>query len=244
MNDAIYTFGNISIYGFGLLATCAFLWGSFVFFKKAIESHLEEFHVLDGVVMSAFWAFIMGRLIFVVLNLSTFWNHLPRIFLFSNFPGIERWGVVLGIYLGVWLTVRKVKARPIDWFDFVSLGVMSGTAIFYAGLSLLTYSWQYGLLGVAYLLIFIIGWDAESKYRTYGWYKSNKTSAKSGLITGFSIAAGGLFYLIERLMFGHLSLAECLWSVLLFVGGLVLVYIRSGRTATEVIKIILKHGRK
>ncbi|KKT40136.1 hypothetical protein A3K29_04520 [Candidatus Collierbacteria bacterium RIFOXYB2_FULL_46_14] len=244
MNDAIYRIGDIAIYGFGLLATLSFLWGSFVFYKKAVESHLEEFHILDGVVMSAFWAFIVGRLTFVILNLPTFWGHFSRVFLFSNYPGIDRWGVMAGVYLGVFLTVRRYKAKAMDWFDFVSLGILSGVAIFHAGLSLLTYSWQYGVLGVIYLVIFGVGWDAELKYRTYSWYKSNKTSAKSGLITGFSLSAGGVLYLVERLMFRGFDLTVCLWSTFLFVGGMVLVYIRSGRTASEDIKIILKHGRK
>ncbi|KKT29512.1 MAG: hypothetical protein UW41_C0028G0010 [Candidatus Collierbacteria bacterium GW2011_GWC2_44_18] len=244
MNDAVYTFGNISIYSFGLLATVSFLWGSFVFYKKSVESHLEEFYVLDAVVMSAFWAFIVGRLVFAVLNFSTFWNHLPRIFLFSNFPGIERWGVMIGIYLGIFLVVRRVKGKTLDWFDSVSLGIMSGTAVFYAGLSYLVHLWQYGLLGIMYLLIFIIGWDAESKYRTYGWYKSNKTSARSGLITGLSISGGGLLHLGERLMLGEFNVLVGLWATALFVGGIILVYIRSGRTVAEDIKIILKHGRK
>ncbi|PIP86016.1 hypothetical protein COW83_01125 [Candidatus Collierbacteria bacterium CG22_combo_CG10-13_8_21_14_all_43_12] len=244
MNDAIYRIGDIIVYRFGLLAILSFLWGSFVFYKKAVESHLEEFYVLDGVVLSAFWAFIVGRLVYVILNINTFGNHLPRIFLFSNFPGIERWGVIIGIYLGFFWVARRFKGKIYDWFDFVSLGIMSGTAVFYTGLLYFVRSWQYGLLGVIYLLIFIVGWDAESKYRTYSWYKSNKTSARSGLITGFSISIGGLLYLGERWMLGQFNLPNGVWGTVLFVGGIVLVYIRSGRTVAEDIKIVLKHGRK
>jgi len=245
MSDAIYRFGDLSIYGFGLLATLSFFWGSFVFFKKAIESHLEEFHVLDGVVMAAFWSFIVGRLTFVILNFSTFWNHFSRVFLLADFPGIDRWGVIVGVYLGIFWTVRKVKAKTLDWFDIVSLGVLSGTAIFFAGLAWLAYSWQYGVMGFIYLIAFVVAWRAEDSYRTYSWYKSNKTSSRSGLITGFSISSWGLFYLFEKLMINRqISLVTGLWCAFLFVAGIVLVYIRSGRTATEDIKIILKHGRK
>ncbi|HCQ31124.1 TPA: hypothetical protein DIU27_01915 [Candidatus Collierbacteria bacterium] len=245
MNDAIYRIGNISIYGFGLLATISFLWGSFVFFKKAIDSHFEEFHVLDGIVMSAFWAFIVGRLSFVMLNITTFWDHLPRIFLFSNFPGIDKWGVILGAYLGIFWTARRVRAKFMDWFDLASLGILAGTAVFFAGLACLAYSWQYGLFACAYLLVFILAWNAEDKYRTFGWYKSNKTSSRSGLITGLTISTWGLLSLVETLLvFRQFSIGSNLWSVFLFVGGIVLVYIRSGRTATEDIKIIFKHGRK
>ncbi len=244
MNDAIYRIGTISIYGFGLLATLSFLWGSFVFYKKAIGSHVEEFHILDGVVMSAFWAFIIGRLSFVVLNIGTFWNHFSRIFLFSNFPGIDKWGVIIGVFLGAYWTIRRVKAKWLDWFDLISLGISAGISIFFAGLSILTFSWQYTVLALIYLFIFVFGWGAEEKYRTYAWYKSNKTSAKSGLITGLSCSAWGIVSILEKFIFGKMNLLEILWGSLLFVAGIVLVYIRSGRTVNEDIKIIFKHGRK
>ena len=245
MNDAIYRVGGISIYGFGLLATFSFLWGSFVFYKKALESHFEEFHILDGIVMSAFWAFITGRLVFVILNFATFWNHFSRIFLFSNFPGIDRWGVIVGIYFGIFLTTRKIRARVMDWFDIVSLGIQSGLAIFFAGFAWLTYSWQIVLLGIIYLLFFIFFWIMEDKYRTFSWYKGNRTSSRSGLIIGFSISSWGLLFLIDTLLiFRRFSVASISWSAILFVGGIVLVYIRSGRTVADDIKTIFKHGRK
>ncbi len=244
MNDVVYRFGSISIYGFGLLVAFAFLWGSFVFYKKAVESHLEEFHILDGVVMSAFWAFIVGRFFFVILNLDTFWNHFSRIFLFSNFPGIDRWGVMVGIYLGAYWTIRRVRAKVLDWFDLISLGISSGISIFYAGVSVFNFSWQYFLISIIYLLVFLALWGAEDKYRTFNWYKSNKTSARSGLIAGFSLSFWGIVSILEKWLIAGINTGEIIWGGILFVGGIVLVYIRSGRTVTEDIKIILKHGRK
>ncbi len=244
MNDTIFKLGNFSLYGFGLLSTLAFLWGSFVFYKKAVESHFEEMHILDGVVVGAFWAFIMGRLSYVVLNYQTFWNHLPRIFLFSNFPGIDRWGVLLGIFLGVLWTVRRVKGKVMDWFDLVSLGVTAGMSIFFAGLSLVSLSWQFAIVSFLLLFFFLWFWSVEEKYRTFGWYKANKTSAKSGFILGFSLSIWGTAYLVEQILNNGVGLWEAIWSAGLFVGGLVLVYIRSGRTVAEDIKTILKHGRK
>ncbi|EKD52591.1 MAG: hypothetical protein ACD_61C00297G0001, partial [uncultured bacterium] len=207
-------------------------------------SHFDEHHVLDGVVMSAFWAFIVGRLLYVILNMSIFWNHFSRIFLFSNFPGIDKWGVLLGIYIGIFWTVRRVKAKMIDWMDLVSLGSLAGAAIFYGGLAWLTISWLYIVVGIVGLIIFIFLWDAEDKYRTYSWYKGNKTSAKSGLITGLTLSCWGLMSLIEGLLLRRVTAGLLIWAGLLFVGGMVLVYIRSGRTASEDIKTILKHGRK
>lgn len=244
MNEAVIRINDISIYGFGLLTVFSFLWGSFVFYKKAVEAHFEDFHILDGIVMSAFWAFIVGRLAYVALNMSTFWNHFPRILLLTNYPGLDRWGAIMGISLGVFFLVRRIKGRFLDWFDLTSLGILSGGAVFLSGLFLLTISWVYLVLALVQLLLFLFFWNVEDKYRTYGWYRGKRTSSRSGLISGFSISFLGLVFIVERLIFKQISLGSVLWGGLLLVGGLVLVYIRSGRTVAEDIKNIFKHGRK
>ena len=169
MDDTVLKLGGVSLYGFGILATVTFLWGSFVFYKKAIDSHLEEQPIMDGIVLAGFWAFILGRLTFVGLNLGIFWNHFSRIFLFNNFPGIDRWGCLVGVFIGVYLVLRKFKLKIMDWFDLVSLASLSGSAIFLTGLTLLTSNWKYAFLGSCYLAVFIFAWMAEDRYRTYGW---------------------------------------------------------------------------
>ncbi len=244
MNDAIFRVNDIPIYGYGTLAVFAFLWGSFVFFKKTSESHFEDRSILDSVVLSAFWGFILGRLIFALFNLNMFWNHLPRLFLLTNYPGLDRFGVIAGIALGLWLCLRKIKGRFVDWFDLMALGITAGAAVFFAGLSLLVSMWQFVVLAVLCLIAFIYFWNVESKYRTFDWYRNNKTSARSGLISGFSVSLWGLLYLLEKVLTGSYAWPVGVWSGVLFVGGLILVYIRSGRTVTEDIKNIQKHGKK
>ena len=243
MNEAVLNLNNLLIYSFGLLTAISFLWGSFVFYKKAQEAHFEDFQILDAIVMSAFWAFIVGRISFVILNLSVFWNHFPRILLLTNYPGIDRWGAILGIGFGVYLSLRRIKAKLFDWLDLVSLGVLSGGTVFIAGLSLLTKNPLILVLALIYLLIYILFWSIEDKYRTFERYRGKRTSARSGLISGFSISFLGIAYCLEKLILKRIIAVELLWGLLLFVLGFVLVYIRSGRTVAEDIKIILKHGR-
>ena len=244
MNEAIIRINNIPVYGFGLLAVIAYLWGSFIFFKKANESHFENRSILDSVVLSAFWGFIIGRIVFAILNIGMFWNHLPRLFLLTNYPGLDRFGVILGIAFGLWLCLRKIKVKFMDWFDLTTLGISAGTAIFLAGLAILAFMWQYIVLALIYLLVFIYFWNVEERYRTFAWYRNNKTSARSGFVAGFSISLWGLLFLVEKIMTVSYYWPIGLWSGILFVGGLVLVYIRSGRTITEDLKNILKNGKK
>lgn len=232
------------MYGFGLLGVFAFLWGSFIFYKKAVESHFEDFSILDSVVLSGFWCFIVGRLFFVFENIGSFWNNWSRIFLLNNYPGLSRWGILAGLAIGLWFAIRKLKAKFLDWFDLVSLGVNSGMSIIFAGMALFKFSWQYLLISLIYLIVFSYFWSIEDKYRTIDWYRNKKTSAKSGFISGFSIMIWGGLFLVENLLFGRVGLISGLWSLCLFVGGPVLVYIRSGRTIKDDIKLITKNGRK
>lgn len=244
MNEAILRINSIPVYGFGLLAVFAFLWGSFVFYKKATESHFEDKLILDSVVLSAFWGFILGRIVFAVLNMGMFWNHWTRLFLLSNYPGLDRFGVIAGIALGLWFCLRKIKGKFIDWFDLMAMGISAGTAIFFAGLGILAFMWQFIVFALVYLGIFVYSWNIEGKYRTFDWYRSKKTSARSGFITGFSISLWGGMFLAEKLLTRSFVWQAGVWAGVVFVGGLVLVYIRSGRTVAEDIKIIFKHGKK
>jgi hypothetical protein len=244
MNEAILRINSMPVYGFGLLAVFSFLWGSFVFYKKAMESHFDDKLILDSVVLSAFWGFIIGRVAFAVLNIMTFWNHWTRLFLLSNYPGLDRFGVIMGIALGLWLCLRKVKGKFMDWFDLLVMGISAGTAVFFAGLAILAFMWQFIVFAAVYLGIFIYFWNIEGRYRTFDWYRNKKTSAKSGFIAGFSIAAWGVLFFVEKILTKNFVWQAGVWAGVVFVGGLVLVYIRSGRTVAEDIKTIFKHGKK
>ena len=235
---------TISVYGFGILAVASFLWGSFVYFRKSLESHLEEKIILDSVVLAAFWSFIFGRLVFAIFNFEIFWQHWSRLLLLSNYPGLDRWGVVIGMGIGIWLTLKKSNGKLVDWLDYLAIGVSAGMSVFFAGLALITFVWQFALLAVLYLLAFIYFWRIEYRYRTFSWYRYNKTSAKSGLILGLSIAFWGVLFLTEKILLSSFSWRVGLWAGMLLVGGQILVYIRSGRTIKDDLKIIFKNGKK
>jgi len=100
------------------------------------------------------------------------------------------------------------------------------------------------LISFLYLLAFIYFWRVENRYRTLDWYRNDRTSARSGFIFGFSVCFWGLVYGLEKALLSSFSWTDGLWVGALFVGGIVLVYIRSGRTLRDDINIIFKHGKK
>jgi prolipoprotein diacylglyceryltransferase len=122
MNDLVFSVGGVSLYATGLLVTFSYLWGSFVFYKKAVESHCEDEAVLDMIVLGAFWGFLVSRLVFVAVHLSVFWAHWSRVLLLVDYPGLDGWGFLIGLSLGVMWIVKKNKYKYIDIFDYVSKG--------------------------------------------------------------------------------------------------------------------------
>lgn len=239
----LFRVNSYVVYSFSLLTVVSFLWGSFVFYKKAIESHFEEFPVLDTIVFVAFWSFIWGRLVFFLTNWGIFKDHWSRIFFLKDYPGISHWGLVIGIFFGLFLSLRYLKVKYVDWLDLVMLGLIGALPVFFAGLALILFKWFYLVMAVVLALAFGFFWKAENEYRTYSWYRYKKTQAKSGFLSGSGMIVFGLVTIIDQL-FSSKTVLEMAIGACLIVAGIVLVYIRSGRTVKEDIKLISNYGRK
>lgn len=232
---------GLNLYILGLFVCLSFLWGSFVFYKKSIENHLEENQVLDIVVLSAFWGLIVGRLGYVLSHYSIFVKHWSRSLMISAYPGMDRWFVLFGFILALLYLVKKKREKYFDYLDVFSLGYFSGVSWLWVLFTLVGFDWRYLLLGFLNFLSFIGLWQMEKKYRFFEWYKGVKTSARTGFVFGASVALVGLlFWLEEFLMFGFKLDWPFVWSVFCLILGLVIVYIRSGRLLKDDIAIIKK----
>lgn len=243
MNDVILISGY-SIYTLGLVSVFSFLWGSYVFFKKAREAHFDDSTLLDIVVVGAFWSFIVGRIFYIFLNMATFWNRWSRVLLLSSYPGVNHWGSIVGILIGGYFIVRKKKDKYIDLIDLMSLGLLSGASVFWMGLNFIRLSWQNIFLSVLYLLMFVFMWQVESTYRFISWYRGSKNSARSGFVSGITLSFVGAINFLESLIFRNRSVSGVLLSAILFVMGLVVVYIRSGRVLSDDINSLKTWNKK
>ncbi len=229
---------NFMIYTLGLVVFFVYLWGGFVFYKKAIESHIEDNVALDIVVLSAFWSFILGRISFVLTHLESFAGHWSRIFLLVNYPGIERWGALIGIILAVFYIVKKKKGKYFDYYDLAALGVLSGSAFFWVGLNFINFYWQNLVIAGVNFLGFLWFWQLEKTYRHISWYRGSKTFAKSGFVSGFTLVFLGASFVLENILFRGFGAFNVVLMFILFIGGMVLVYIRSGRLLADDLKSI------
>ena len=233
MEDAIINLGGVPVYVLGLLATFCFLWGAFVFYKKSVEAHFEDEAILDMIVLGAFWGFILSRLGFILTHISMFLGHWSRVFLLNNYPGLDRWGFWTGLLLGLYFLSRRMKYKFLDLLDMACLGILSGMSLFWVGLSLVAFQWQFVLIGVLLFLGFLLFWSLEKKYRLIEWYRAQRTSARSGFVSGFSLAYLGLVFGVELIIYISVSVWPIVWMAIMVVTGLLLVYIRSGRVWSE-----------
>ena len=97
---------------------------------------------------------------------------------------------------------------------------------------------------VASLVVFSLLWKGEQEYRTYEWYKNKKTQARSGFITGVALSYYGLAHFAWQMASPDRKLVGIMADLLLFAGGWVIVYSRSGRSLSDDLKLIKRHGRK
>lgn len=238
----VVSIGGLNLYLGGLIVSLSFLWGGFVFYKKSLENHLDEGLVLDVVVLMAFWGFIFGRVGFVLLNLGLFVKHWGRALMLTSYPGIDRWFAVLGCVLALLLLVKKRRSKYFDFLDSFSLGYLASLSVYWPLVLVLGFNYSALVLGIWFFVIFVLMWSLEFKYRFFDWYKGTRTSARTGFIFGVSTSLVGLSYLFEGLLYSGLSLdlSRVLLSSVLFVIGLVMVYIRSGRLLEEDLPIFKK----
>ncbi len=239
MNGVLVQFNQLSIYLLSLILVMSFLWGAFVFYKKSAESYLDEVVILDVIVLMAFWGLVMGRLAQVALIPSVFWGNWIRILQINNYPGINYWGALLGMIVTLWITSKKYKLKFFDLYDFLSLGLVSGISWYLALSSFLKFSIIGGALAIVYGLLFFWLWKMEKDYRTFAWYRAKKNQAKSGLIGGLVLSIIGFTEILFQIGRG-LNLIQLFGAVVLIVGGVILVYIRSGRTVKDDLKIFTK----
>lgn len=236
----VINLSGVNIYTLGLFVSLSFLWGSFVFFKKSSETHFDESSVLDIVVMAAFWGFLFARVGFVLFNLSLFAKHWGRVFMFTEYPGMDRWFAIFGFLAAVIYSVKKKKGKLFDYLDMYALGYFAGVSLLWVFLSLMSFQWQSVLLGVLSLGATFFLWRAEQTYRFLDWYKGTKTYARTGFVFSSGLIIVGVLYLIEMISYNQRDFRYYLFGSLLFVIGLVLLYIRSGRMLEEDFVIIKK----
>jgi hypothetical protein len=242
MEQIILSVEGVTIYTFSAFVLLAFLWSGFVFYKKSVEYRENEEVLFNTVLLAGALSFVGARVGFVLSNLDWFANHLIRVLLMGDYPGMSGWGALVGIFLATMIIARKTKGKIFDLLDLVTLGLSAGIPIVYAANGVLSTEqimvggvMSSGLIkGLLFSLWFVFLWRLEGEYRTFEWYRFRKTQARAGFVTGGFLFGLGLVNGGMDLLIGE---GLSWWQLVLVVAGMMVVYIRSERKLVKDLRL-------
>lgn len=235
--DQVIRLGWVQLYLFSIIVFFAFLWFGFVFFKKAREQHVEEEVSLNSILLMGLWVAVMARMVFVVKSPDIFIDNWIRVVFLKEYAGMDGWGAVLGLLVATVIVVRKTKQKMFDWLDLVSLALAAALPVIEAGRLVIGHGGllmgvvpEMGLRASLLLVLFWSLWKLEKEYRTFDWYRHNKTQARTGFVTATLVLGYGVFKIVMVLLVGAGGRWVDLWTGLglILIGGAIL-YFRSGR---------------
>ena len=203
MFPVLLTIGPVAISSLGVFSSLAFLFGSFVVWKRAREEHIDDEDIFDIIFVSLFGGIVFGRLLFIIFHLQKFGFDLGKWLSLSYSSEISWVGFLLG---GMYMVSRACKKKKLNFFQFLDLSVLGvivahilyrfgqffdgsylgvQTDLFvgvpFPGVEGRLHPLQLYEILIFLVLYFIIKW-LDRRYRLFNWYQDNRGNAKSGFL--------------------------------------------------------------
>jgi phosphatidylglycerol:prolipoprotein diacylglycerol transferase len=256
MLPVLFALGPFKFYTFSLFLIIAFFASAYIFWRKGREEHYPEDELFDAFLKATFLGVIWSRVGFIVFYFNQFGLHPLSWINIFDFPGFVP---LFGVLAAAWSLYRSAQKQKWDGYEILDFGSLSLTLTmavlwlgnFFSGAEFgtptqLPWGFQfpsvfdrrhplqlYGF-GLYMLLFFFMFW-AESRYRTFSWYRAKKDSAQSGfLFCMFCIFTGligsflWMFSPTQAFFYG--VPIDIVLRVALVLYGLILLFQRSGRS--------------
>lgn len=270
MFPVLFSFGPIVLYSYSLFIFLAMFFGLFVMWKRGNEFHLDQKDLFDVIFEVAIWVFISARLGYVVVQTLSGNGFGINLVDWINVFGRPGWYFPAGL-IGGWIAIRR-SAKRMKWdhyqiADLVVTGLILAQAILAVGAFVSGVGYgasTQSILGIQFLgvydkrypvqllemLAFFGGfgylWWVEGVYRTFSWYKGNRSQAATGFLTGIYLVIWGLTKLVGTLfrtpemVVWVIRLDLVLPLVVALLGGLVLLK-RAGFVANGIWRRVLDY---
>ncbi len=248
MNEILISVGRLSVFTLSFFLVVAYLWYCFVIYKKGLEFRYTPETLYDLCLLSGASGWLFARLAFVIEHFSVFRLNFLRVVLLSDYPGYNYLGLVIGLVVAVFILARREEIKYYEGLDLLGLGLPGAMAferlgrVFSGEIHLV---WQLPmelLQALVLLLVFVWLWRLEKEYRTFSWYRFRRTQARHGFIFGSFLILSGFVMMLANSwpFFKASSMAFGLFELVL---GMVIIYLRSGRSLAHDVKLLPVIGR-
>jgi len=118
MLPILFTIGPIKIYTFGVFLVLALFWGSYLLWKLIRLTSFKEEDIFDSLFWVLAGGLLLGRLVYVLLNLKEFGFNLLKFLLINGYPGISLYGAITGGLLTLYLFCHNKKLKFSELVDY------------------------------------------------------------------------------------------------------------------------------
>ena len=110
MYPEIFRIGSLTIHSYGLMIALAILVGAMAIYREAPREKINPDHVLEAVIVAAFFGLLGSRILYIVLNWPDY-SGRPLSVYFTQFEGLSFYGAMFGgvIALYIWSVLRKIS---------------------------------------------------------------------------------------------------------------------------------------
>ncbi|NMB56707.1 prolipoprotein diacylglyceryl transferase [Candidatus Beckwithbacteria bacterium] len=203
MFPVLLALGPITISSLGFCIVLAFIFGSFLFWRKAKEEHLEDQDIFDLIFLCFFGGLVGSRLTYILLNFTDFGFNLGK-WINLGFNNHFSW---LGFLFGMMIMAKLITdKKKLDWFFVLDLATFSfiisqiifrlgqfldgsylGLAtdlpfgIYVPGLEVKTHPVAIYEIILLIMTYFLIKWF-DNQYRLFTWYQDARGKANPGFL--------------------------------------------------------------
>lgn len=256
MFPILFSIGSFEFRTITVFVLLSLFFSSFIFWRKGREEHYSQADIFDGFVLATLVGIVVARGIFILFSISYIGFNLIRWFDIANFPGFNSIAGLAAAALFLYRYSVKNKWDAFEVLDFwvtsVALGLsISSIGSFFNGTGYgFATSMPWGVVfpqliephhpvqiyfAIFYAALFVYLSKVEYSYRTFTWYRFGKKTAQTGFLTSAFLILVSLFTFIfsffkpATLEFVGINF-DMVLSLLVALIGVVLLYVRSGRS--------------
>ena len=218
-NKYISVFGLFNFSLLNIFLFFAAFFGTFIFWRRLHQNaNYKEYEIFDAFLLALLIGFLGGRLVFIILNWPSFgWNPLSWLNIFQ-LPGLAVVFAVIFSGFSFKFFLSRQKITKLEIMDYWAQATCFGMIIYQLGLFFIGESTGFITarpLGihfnqltvkthpvqlyavVFYFLLYLFLNYLENNYRTYDWYRGNRSSADTGFLLFIFLIFASLYSLVN-----------------------------------------------